>query len=413
MLNSQLQVMFAPIPNLVFSILIILTAIYFLLFKSEIDGYSLIFAGVLFYFLPAILGKGRGGISGHYSIHWKTWIFVNLFVLLLVITSKLLVGYTIEVESSGPPPNHNYYILILTLFSVSCFAIMVLTYDFSQFGSAKAAIRVGVPGRLYRFLGPVAFITSIYYRKKILASVFLFTLIVHMFLFQIRSPFAFAILSALLFVMRQRNLSIPDRVKHVTIGGLIGFAVIFFDKTKGQIFRGEFDHLLQAGHILNRIIWFNNGHNIFHILNKTLETGYRLNDPINHLSINILQIIPFGRTVLGIPTRHFGHIFKINHFPSREAGIAGNIWAEGYALGGVLGLGVLLALFFGGIVILNGILRSSSPPLNIYALVVMPYVTFFIHRMTIGEILNVTMILFLLSLGPWIILKYICLNNLT
>jgi hypothetical protein len=281
---------------------------------------------------------------------------------------------------------------------------MIVTYNFNQFGGTKAAIGLGIPGRIYRFLGPVAFITACYYRNRFFMTLTFLGLIAHLLMFQMRSPIAFALLSFLFLVARRKKLSVSDRIKYISFGVLSGLSIIFFDKVKDQLLRGDFNHLLQVEQIFNQIIWYNNGHNIFLILNKTLETDYRLSDPIYHLAVNLLQIIPLGRTVLGFPYQHYGHKFKLDHFPGREAGIASNIWAEGYALAGVAGLIFLLAGFFFIISIINGLLRSSCPPLRIYALVVFPYVGFYIHRMTIGAILNVMMIFIVFVFGPWLVL---------
>ncbi|MFU1780579.1 hypothetical protein ACM16X_04265 [Haloarcula japonica] len=231
-----------------------------------------------------------------------------------------------------------------------------------------------------------------------------------MALYQIRSTFAFAILSSILFFARQRQLTIPARIQFGFAGIFSGLAVLFFDKAKGQLLQGNFSYLLRA-EPLYQVIWENNGHKIFQILNITLEKGYKIDGPIIHTSINILQIIPFARTMFGIPTEHYGKKFKMDIFPAREAGIGSNIWGEGYAIGGFIGLMLMVLLFLAVIVLLNGLLDSPNPPLKIFALVVTPYLAFYIHRLPSGGVLSLMSNFFIITILPWVIISLSNFNS--
>lgn len=384
---------------LLFLIFIGFSGVYYLAIKETVDTFSVAYGGAVFYFLPALLGSGDG-IAGSYQINNQTYYIGILLVILLLIFDiaipRLKIDLSHNEQYSFPDP---LVARFLSVVAVGVFTVIILTTDLSQVGSAKRSINSGISANLFRFLGPLAFVALWSFRDWYFATVVGIQLVLFMIIFQVRSPLAFALLSVLLYSLYNWNSSIRGRLKTISVGASFGTLILYFDAVKGYLLRGDFSILWDFERNIRQVVWGNNAHAIFQILNRTLETEFRMNDPLTHTAINVLSLIPFSETI-GLPTSKFGNIAKPILFPTYgPGGIGSNLWAEAYAIFGWVGVLLALIFFSSGIWLMNGLLNSNRPILQIYGFVLAPYWAFFGHRLAFGSLLSTAMIFMVLIGG--------------
>lgn len=367
----------------IFLIVLIFIGTYFTFLKTRTDAYTYAYLGYLFYFLPLILGSGFA-FNGRYATLPVMYVFATLFLFLLVIGDRLFPRIRFDsVANANVGRLHNSILIIMSL---SIF--FVILSNGVQLGGEKGNIEAGFAVSLFRYFGPLALVSNYVYRNQRCTVLVGLCLLIYTLLFQIRSTLAFALASVVLVEARRRNVSPLERIKIGLIGIVGALSFILFDVTKGHILRGNIGYLLDTDKYLGQVIFNNNSHNIFWILQTTIKNRFKIQDSGQYLARNIIQLLPFSSTLLGISGQKFGNIIRQAFLPNRTAGIGNNIWAEAYAVGDWIGVAVVLIAFVCLLSFLSVNLASSAIPLRVFAYVVLPYVSVFVHRLSLAGLIT-------------------------
>jgi hypothetical protein len=383
--------------HVLFLFCFVAAGIYFVFLKPQIDGYSVAFGSTFFYFLPVILGSGNG-LYNEYAIHPWAYAFCSVFVLGLVLADNLLPETQIHFvsETDTDSPTHTR---ILTVLTVVVFAILLVQIDPAWWGAPKSDIPGLLSQRILRYLLPIATVASWIHRDTEHLIVVSAALVFYTALFQVRSPVAMTIISVLLYELHTRNPSIQTRLHLGGIGGIGGAAIVYFDQVKRRLISGDFSVLFEMKRF-EHVVWSNNAHIIFQIFNETLARQYRIDNPWTHLASNFFRIIPLSETLFGFPGVKYGALIKPIFFPEREAGIGSNIWAEAFAISGFSALAIALLIYFVGIDVFSDQLDSNAWSMRLFSYCVLPYWTFYSHRLALGALLATISIIAIFCFAP-------------
>jgi hypothetical protein len=385
----------------IFLFLLLSISVYFVVLKPDVDGFSISLVGIVFYFFPILLGRGVG-VEGSYSIHFFTYIFACVIIIFLFFAERLIPRYCLEFKG-GNVDKTGAEVRILTMITLLVAAIFFIDVNYEILGAAKININSTIPAKLLRYLLPISLIAGWIHRDWKYMIPLALALIMYTVLYQVRTPVAVTAVGVFLSHASETEMKFKKRIKIGFIGSITGVSILLFDKTKGYLLEGDIGILFKTTRNLNQIFYNNNGHVIFQILYCTLRKQYRLSNPVEHFSINFLSVVPLEETILGIPSMKFSNIVREALFPGREAGIASNIWAEAYALGGLIGVGVALSIFVIGISFLSSQLDSRTWCVKLFAISILPYWTLLSHRLTLGAILSTTSITAIVCFTPAVI----------
>jgi len=382
----------------IYLILFSFGVIHFVVTKSTVDGFSVAFGGLAFYYLPALLGRGVGPL-GAYRINTTVYIFGCLLIIGLVVADRIFPRPQFELDRQlGDGSDvQNRIIVFANVLSV---ILLLLTIDLSWIGEAKRNIPNPIMAKVLRYTLPIGFISAWIKNDRVGFSITAILLVFYTILFQVRSPITVALIGVFLYELHVRAPTAIGRIRIGTAAMVGGISVVLFDKIKGQVLNGNLNILLNFDRNIRQVVWNNNAHVVFQTLNQTVGKQFRLANAGEHLVVNFLSVVPLDETLFGVPSRKFSVIIKPIAFPGREAGVGSNIWAEAYAVGGAMGLLVGSVVFFIGLAILSAQLNSKTWEIRLFGFSVLPYWAFFNHRLTLGAILSTTSIVVTVCLVP-------------
>jgi hypothetical protein len=113
------------------------------------------------------------------------------------------------------------------------------------------------------------------------------------------------------------------------------------------------------------------------IINEVISNRYEL--PLEHLTDALAIAIPFAAGLDAGPAT-FGSMFQRDLFPEVTFGMAHNIWAQMYAIGGLVGVTIYAILFGLGIVALQHFMQRTRGSLAAFLALSAAYWAFYSHR---------------------------------
>lgn len=405
--------------QILFILLTVIVALYFLLKKRQIDLFTIAFFSALIYFTPGLLGfvKYPGGFK--VPIDDKA-ILVFIFVLLGIWLSAFINDYNnkrkivgkqnIVVEIEGM--NYLSFSLMLVSLFLSVFIIITLN---SQLLQPKSILlpQLGPEYIILHYSAGMALILSFLEGKR---KILIVSLMILCFTFLIgsRSHLSLAVIGiiVLYFKRKGRTSLLVNNYGKITLIALFGY-IVFMGKI---IYGGVKQHGILTA--LSRL--FDKNY-IIHAFNKIEPFGVQsiLNEVILNdffIGIENLRNILYEVTVLpslfGVEVKSFNDIFQPALFPNANYGMAYNIWAEAISTGGYLFLALIITLFLLGINFFNKLCNSNIPLVKAFGAYCGTYWSFYIHRSSIAVeltyIRNVSIVLLIgitLSIFFYIVLK--------
>lgn len=364
--------------QVVFLVISTFIIVYNTVAKPRIDGFSLAAAAMIFYFSPSLLQTGSG-IMGPFAIPPEAAALGTAVLAGLVVFDKagwLRIKFAPASGESGRTAQRRFATTaqVLTLLCLALFTVTILQYDLSSIGQAKAQIDpVPFIGPLFRVIAPLAVVSNVLLSRHRYTAALLLVLVVHLVLFQVRSTLLFTGASVGLYLLRQFEPTIRQRVA-IGVGGASFTGVfILFDNVKRAVLTGNWSILTNQKVYLD-IFLNNNAHIFINLLQVVVETGVRSERPAEYLARNTFATLPLTATLVGIDDVLFGNeIIVPMFFPSRSGGVTGNIWAEALWLGGVPVLLLALTVYFLGLSVLSANLSSDSRTSQLFAYTFVPY----------------------------------------
>lgn len=381
-----------------------LGAVYFLFLRRIFDYFFLAYFCAALYFLPGFFGITRYRDGENWvesSIEGEVyWIYFT--VLLSFCFSSFFYDCLWRFKRYSNVYDRSFFLLVMKLvaaLAASSLALMLISTGGAIWDAEKSAVMESV-GRwhiLFYTSSMVGFSVAIYLKDKLFSSVFVLFLIFNMYI-GFRSPLAVAVLSGIMvWAFRQPKINIWRIIKLAPIVFIFGFFMFFYKTIAHAVKSGSWEL------VANRSLDLNTYYSMLvdsepfitqSILNKVVSTGYKT--PPDHLYSAVYELLLFAPS-LGVDIVSFNDYFQIPLFGDLDYGMASNIWAQMWSVGGWAFV-ILMVAFFNGIIIIAN--RLSSLYNGSLAAVFAPafcYWIFYAHRNDLGYMINLEKRVFLVA----------------
>ena len=374
-----------------FLLIAILGSLYFLFKKRSFDFFSIAFFSACIYFLPGFVGyvnfpePKTNLIDGSY--------LVMILVLGTILFGAFFYDFFVRNKSISKITIKN---TDLVLFFLVCFTLTGFLYDLVAVG--KAFFIVDKPemmdylgrGRIIWATASMVGITASFLRKKKLLFLFFLSFLVFDLYIGFRSSAAIAGISIFLAHLWQiKKTRLIKNYKMILLGAL---CALFFFAYKGiywAVKAGEWDIVVDRLTSINYFFSTILNSEPFVIqsnLNEILASNFRVG--FSHFA-NLKNQLIILSPELGAEIVSFNDIFQPKLFPDITFGMASNIWAEMWSVGGFGFLLLFLLFFIFVIIILCYLFRKiKNPELRSIILVLGSYWVFYIHRNSLDYQIN-------------------------
>jgi len=347
-----------------FLLIAILGSLYFLFKKRAFDFFSIAFFSACIYFLPGFVGyvnfpePKTNLIDGSY--------LVMILVLGTILFGAFFYDFFVRNKSISKITIKN---TDLVLFFLVCFTLIGFLYDLVAVG--KAFFIVDKPemmeylgrGRIFWATASMVGITASFLRKKKLLFIFFLSFLVFDLYIGFRSSAAIAGISIFLAHLWQiKKIRLIKNYKVILLGAL---CALFFFAYKGiywAVKAGEWDIVVDRLTSINYYFSTTLNSEPFVTqsnLNKILASNFRVG--FSHF-VNLKNQLIIFSPELGAEIVSFNDIFQPKLFPDITFGMASNIWAEMWSVGGFGFLLLFLLFFIFVIIILCYLFRKIKNP---------------------------------------------------
>lgn len=379
----------------IFFSVFLLGAVYFLLVRRTIDYFILAYFCAAVYFLPGFFGviRYRSG-SRWVEEPIIDEVYLIFFAVLLSICFFSIIHDAVW-KRQGLPSGYNGSVLpammsVNAVVSSIALVLMLVAGGGAVWAPDKTAVMESL-GRwhiVFYSSAMVGFVISVFLRRRAYAIYFFSLLLFNMYI-GFRSQLAVAVLSAVMVFFLDRPRMDLKRI--LTLGPIIlsfGF-LMFFYKAIAYAIKAE-DWELVSSLIMNRdtyYLMFADSEPFItqSILNEVVSVGFET--PPDHLYGAIYQFLIFAPS-LGAEVLSFNDYFQFALFGNLNYGMASNIWAQMWSVGG-WGLLIFMIFLFNAMILIAN--RSASLYGGALAALLSPvfcYWVFYIHRNDIAYMVN-------------------------
>lgn len=372
------------ITQTLFVIISLAGLLYFVITPRKFDGLAMAFGASVIYFLPGFFS---------YTLQKNNQLQISsecYLVMIMVVGSLLLTAFFTDIYSGN---NHTelrsrYYNipmwalflpLSLTIidFSGMFYAIYVSGSSLLSVDKQEMLATYGRGHLIWLMGAPTALIACVVFKRWALASINLISLAVILYT-GTRAQVAVGVLGSL-YVLLARRGSVPlIRNKKIVITMILFCAFIFlYKQCYIAIKMGDYESV--STRLTERwAVAFTESEpfTIQHTLNSVILEGYTV-PAFEHLSHSVLANFDFNDRYTAREAS-FGDVATYALFGDVGYGLASNIWAEFYACGGFLGVGLFVAIYVYSLSLLRS-LRDPSVKMCIMSAWI-PWMTFYIHR---------------------------------
>lgn len=330
--------------------------------KRRFDWYSVAGLGAVVYFLPGFFGHVIDpDLKRTLDIEDETYlaqafVFASIFIGAVVFDA---VDRRLPPRRFAPTfvvRRDRYVPAILVVLALVCLAMAVV-----EMGSATWAVEkeVGMErqGRWmigYEFAACLALLTNIafrHWRSAALTSL----LIAPSLFFGSRTALVLSAIAAVTMHLRQAGpIVLIRRWRYVLAGSAALYGTMLFKQfqfaLKYGTVSGDWGMLYeqaQDGQSYVDALFNSEPFLVQNTLNEVVRTDFSTG--IEQLEGLLGAVVPFGNEI-GLSSRGFNDLFQPTLFPDVEYGLASNIWAQAYSLGG-LGIVLLFCAVFTALVL--------------------------------------------------------------
>ncbi|MCG6155226.1 hypothetical protein [Rubinisphaera margarita] len=369
---------------------------YFTTARRQADWFCVAFASAAIYFMAGLLGETSIPID---SLRVSAGCyFVMALVMGAIWYAAILRDHeTIHTSRSvsrlpvpgrpvqRKPISDNYYALTATILQLVGFYLALKISGSALLAQNKHEMaRTFTPYHLLWLMGaPTAFIISVYYKRYLLALINLASLLGILFIGS-RNQLAIGVIGAMTIWLARRGVNPLIKHKKICITIVLFTSFIFLYKTcyiflKAGDFDGASARMSEKGtdaFIKSEPVA------IQHILNVVIEEDYRM-DAWERLELIVMSNISSGITS---SQAAFGDTATYELFGDVGYGMASNIWAEGYAYGGMIGVGIFVLGYV--LVIFISQMPQRYDFVQVFFVSFMPWWCFYIHRNDIYRMIS-------------------------
>jgi hypothetical protein len=379
--------------NILFLLLSNLGLAYFLLIKRRFDWFAVAFFSAMIYFLPGFLGY----TSYLSQVEWvETPINARAYVVMILVEAAIIIGAImndlfpekarVSYLDSSKQSNIPTLPIILMLAIGGC-TLLVLTAGTTLWGEEKQILMADLNrAHILFYTATIIGMTISFERRRWkYFSAFCIFAVFDLFI-GFRLPLAISGISILtLWLSKKGRIRLlTDSWKPLLAVGLLGIFLFFYKEIGFAIRMGDWDlfrSILSEPNTYLAMFITSEPFVIQSILNEVtmldFSVGWR------HLLGIFSQFILFSPE-LGWEEHSFNDLFQMALFPEVTYGMANNIWAEMWSIGGWLFLLVFIFLFVAFLKIFSFLLTFCDPSLRSFFAVMASYWAFYIHRNDIG-----------------------------
>lgn len=370
-----------------FYVLAAVGSAYFLVRQREFDFFTIGFASGVVYFLPGFFGFVRS--SGNYSLS-EPLQPQSYLVFISVLLCVLLGAYVFDqLVPGGQSDSKRVIPLQLTTemaIGVAIFGLIatLLASGADLFSSQKADV-IESTGRwhiLFRFASIYLLVFAVVRKQRMLVAVGILLLLFDLFI-GFRMGVVIGALAAATIIFHRRGVqSLIKSERRSLVFGVLLIAVIFIYKRIYTVIKlGLWDTVvarLSDPDILAIALMTSEPFGTQSILNEVIRTDFHISAA--HLSSVATLLVPFSN-LLGAEIQSFNSLFQERLFGGVvQGGMAANIWAQMYAIGGWFGLGIGIPVYVAFLGLGSWLLRVSKGSIVVLVAVTFTFLAFYIHR---------------------------------
>lgn len=360
---------------------------YFLLRRREFDFFSIGFASGLVYFLPGFVGFVRS--SSDYSVAQP--LHPETYLVFIAVLSCVLIGAVLFDQMTCPATRDSAKSVPLELTSETALAIAlfglvatILTSGSDLFSAQKSDV-MEVTGRwhiLFRFGAMYLLAFAIARKQAFFAAAGLVLLLFDLFV-GYRIGVVVGVLAAATVVLNRKGVQslIRNERRTILLGVLLIAAIFIYKRIYTVIKLGLWDVVVDRlldPEILLLALFTSEPFGTQTILNEVIRTGFHATP--SHLSGVVSLLVPFSNN-LGAEIQSFNDLFQQKLFGGVvRGGMANNIWAQMYAIGGWAALSIAIPVFVGCLGLGSWLLNSSRGSAVVLVAVLFTFLAFYIHR---------------------------------
>ena len=377
----------ATLLQMIFFAVAIAGSAYFVVRRRKFDFFTIGFASALVYFLPGFFGFVRSSrdFALPEPLHPETYL-VFLAVLLSVLVGAMIFDHLLANDAAVTKrhvPVEFTTEMALGLAVFGLFATLITSG--SDLFSAQKADVMEATGRwhiLFRFGAIYMLAFATLRRQSALATAGILLLLFDLYI-GFRIGVVIGVLAAATIVLHSRGAQSLIRSERRTIvAGVLLVAVVFIYKRIYTVVKlGLWDTVvarLTDPEILFLALMTSEPFGTQSVLNEVIRTGFHTGPA--HLSSVASLLVPFSN-MLGAEVTSFNSLFQERLFGGVvRGGMAANIWAQMYAIGGWLGLGIGIPVFVGLLGIGSWLLNTSKGAIVVLVAVAFTFLAFYIHR---------------------------------
>ncbi len=409
----------------IFVILSILMLIY--ISTRKIDFFSI--GAICFLIYHFHLAYGIVYIASHVTVSKNLYyeeidtslyviIFTQIIILFLVMLNydlkkKMLHSQIIHKSLSRRNRNsravHKTFV-VFGYFAFVVFAIDILSFGFKNLSLDKSKVwdELGILYVFTMWAAMAVFTYAIRDKKYRLLFLSLPPVLIHLF---IGSRAYFAALVIVLLILYGNRLKDTrwSNIKTYIYGAIGFFFIMIYKKIYTHVKNFDWPSIVAVFYEKDTYMWvFRLGEPriVLANYNYIISTGFKLD--FSDILARLISFIPFANRLVE-PTNGLllSDVFK-RDFQSTY-GLASSFWAEGYAMFGFLGLFIFYLLWVLMLQKGSELIKSNSWT-KYFAIPIISYFTFYIHRMDFTKVIgNIKYLLF--AMVVWWIINAILTNN--
>ena len=379
---------------------------YFLSRRRRFDFFALGFASSLVYFLPGFFGFVRSSSNFLVPEPLQTGTYlVFLAVLVATVTGAIVFD---QVFQERPAPARTSVSLRLTAEIAVMVAFLGLLATLATSGAELFSPRksdvIDSVGRwhiLFRFAAIYAVIFAVL-RKDVLPGIVGGAFLLFDLFIGFRLGVVIGLLSAATLLLNRRGAQVLlQSQKRMLAAGIVAVAAIFlYKRVYIAVKLGLWDTViarLTSPDLSFVALMSSEPFGTQTILNEVIRTGFTVD--AGHLKTTAALLVPFSN-MLGAEIQSFNDIFQQELFGGvARGGLANNIWAQMFAIGGWFGIAIIVPVYVGLLAIGSWLLSSSRGATLALIAVVFTFIAFYIHR---NDVLY-TLVLLRRSLFLWVV----------
>ncbi len=408
--------------RLLFILIAVIFSLYFLLKKRYFDFFSLAFVSSIIYFLPGFFGYVLYPDPFGFAII-PIALIDDTYIVMILVLFGIFSGAFIYDHFLPQPKFTNLYIkgssyalFIILGIGIIGFILTLLTVGDALFVGKKALYMTYFEQMRWQLVwgagGSLAMVISYNYRQWLLFGISSFLMIFNLYIGN-RTYFALAIISIGLIFMfdagKQQVLSKSNIRKYwrqITIFLSLAYLFFLYKGIYQYVRRGYWDmiaNLLTTPSFYLTVVTKSEPFITQSVLNEVLEQKFQVG--LTHVVSNTISQLMIFSSILNV--KDFNARFQPALFPTRIAGLAGNIWAEMWSSGGWILLLIFIIIYVIFLGIGSRLLFYQNNTLKGGVSLLFSYWAFYIHRNDISNQLSFEKQILLLLIFSFVLAYFI------